>query len=530
MRPTHAALLLSCMIYRDSHGRFACAFPSTFNSRGASRLFSTSTKQNRNNGKIVSSSATEVVSHQETNGLLSNRTPKKPNFSILPDFMQKDPTLLTDKRILQQKLDALKEAEFSTQSNQNSMEMMVMSAVSIALAVSVVYSLASSTPDVSTFTDGMSITEGESEIKGLLLDRSERGMEVSRIGIATRNVAMTVLPQSADDVIAVSIGEGIAGAIGAVATWLLGMVLRFRGGGLDEFLELSEKEREKAMMRESLFSDAVADGDYFLTRAAAQPLLEAAGLPIFLASLASVLIATVPYEAIKLSSQKQVEQEKEKALLDMLLQEEALRQENFSIVDKFSIGMAEFFDKLNVRAQYDEDEDEFSDEALQRALMEEQQQRIQEVKDSAPKVDGIELFADITKWLEYDVLINNYRGILALPDGTLIGPGWESAVFGFMAALSSQLYTDVLYIYSDFGNPEKREKTLNRPLELWASIYTTKCLSAATLFGTYEALRAPISRFCAQIISGAFTGCIGSEDYELCQEAFMVGEFSSLMN
>ncbi|KAL7509334.1 hypothetical protein ACHAXN_006532 [Cyclotella atomus] len=520
--PTHPALLLSCLIiYRDGHGRFASAFPSTFNSRGASRLFSTSTKQIRNNGKIISS-ATDA-SHQKANGLLGDSARKKPNFSILPDFMSKDPTLLTDKRILQQKLDAMKEAEFSTQSNQSSMEMMAMSAVSIALAVSVVYSLASSTPDVSTFTDGLTgISEGESEIKGLLLDGSERGMGVSRLGIATRNVAMTVLPQSADDVIAVSIGEGIAGAIGAVATWLLGMVLRLRGGGLNEFLELSEKEREKTMMRESLFSGAVADGDYFLTRAAAQPLLEAAGLPIFLASLVSVLVATVPYEAIKLSSQKQMEQEKEKALLDMLLQEEELRQRNFSIVDKFSIGMAEFFDRLNVRAQYDDDENEFSDEALQRALMEEQQQRIQEVKDSAPKVDGIELFADITKWLEYDVLINNYRGILALPDGTLIGPGWESAVFGFMAALSSQLYTDVLYIYSDFGNPEKREKTLNRPLELWASIYTSKCLSAATLFGTYEALRAPISRFCAQVITGAYSGCIGSEDYELCQEAYML--------
>jgi hypothetical protein len=194
-----------------------------------------------------------------------------------------------------------------------------------------------------------------------------------------------------------------------------------------------------------------------------------------------------------------------------------------NIVDKLSIGMAEFFDKLNVRAQYD-DEDEFSDEALKLALMEEQKQRIEDVKNSAPKLDGIELFADITKWLEYDVLINNYRGILALPDGSTIGPAWESAVFGFMAALSSQLYTDVLYIYSDFGNPEKREKTLNRPLELWASIYTTKCLSAATLFGTYEALRAPISRFCSQVISGAYTGCIGSEDYDLCQEAYIAGE------
>lgn len=542
----HTALLLSSLICRDYTRNSACAFaPASCSARehnwssvepnlcsyvgqlirqssrdSTTYLLSTSTNRTRKNMNMSSRSQ---VLQQEGCEEVPNTT--KTRFSVLPDFMQKDPTLLTDKRILQQKLDAMKEAEFSTQYSSSSMEMMAMSAVSIALAVSVVYSLASSAPDVSTVTDSISFSEGKSEIKELLMDRSEVGMEVSRLSIATRNVMGTVLPQSADDVIAVSIGEGIAGAIGAVATWLLGMVLKFRGDGLDQFIKLSEMEREKAMIRGELVSGAVADGDYFLTRAAAQPLFEAAGLPIFIASLASVLVATVPYKAIKLSSQKQIEQEKEKALLEILLQEESIRQKNFNIVDKFSIGMADFFDRLNVRAQYDDDEDDFSDEALQRALVKEQEQRIQNVKDSAPKLDGIELFADITKWLEYDVLINNYRGILALPDGTMIGPGWESAVFGFMAALSSQLYTDVLYIYSDFGNPEKREKTLNRPLELWASIYAMKCLSAATLFGTYEALRAPISIFCAQIISGAYTGCIGSDDYELCQEAYMVGEF-----
>ena len=543
----HSALLLLPLLYRDSHGKFSYAFAPTsrtasflghrhsslwqYRDQHTTHLHSVFiTKRSKSSG--VKSSSINQVTHQEASEDLLNNKSKKSNFSVLPDFMQKDPTLLTDKRILQQKLDAIKEQEFlSPSNNQNNVEMMAMSAVSFALAVSVVYALASSAPDVSTLTDAMSSSDianfegnGESEIKELLIDRSEVGMEISRLELATRNVAMTVLPQSADEVIAVSIGEGIAGAIGALATWILGMVLKFRGGGLNQFIELSEMERERAMMRGELVSEAVADGDYFLTRAAAQPLFEAAGLPIFLASLASILVATVPYEAIKLSSQKQMEQEKEKALLEILLREEAAREQNMNIVDKFSISMADFFDRLSVRGQYIDDEDDFSDEALQRALMEEQKQRIQDVKDSAPKLDGIELFADITKWLEYDVLINNYRGILSLPDGHMIGPGWESAVFGFMAALSSQLYTDVLYIYSDFGNPEKREQTLNRPLELWASIYTTKCLSAATLFGTYEALRGPISRLCAQIISGAYTGCAGSDDYDLCMQSYMFGE------
>ena len=130
-----------------------------------------------------------------------------------------------------------------------------------------------------------------------------------------------MLPQSAEDVISVSIGEGIAGVIGAFATWLLGTILNFKSDedytvrGVESTAATAAATRRGyadsgRMMGgsrgdvDSIVSGAVADGDYFLTRAAAQPLLEALGIPIFLASVASVLIATVPYEAVKISSQK----------------------------------------------------------------------------------------------------------------------------------------------------------------------------------------------------------------------------------
>ena len=98
----------------------------------------------------------------------------------------------------------------------------------------------------------------------------------------------------------------------------------------------------------------------------------------------------------------------------------------------------------------------------------------------------------------------------------------ESKYNRLLAALSSQLYTDVLYLYSDFGSPIKREKTLNRSLEGWTSIYATKCLSSATLFGTYEAVRGPTSRAFRQLLSGGTGGCAGSEDYDLCLETYLV--------
>jgi hypothetical protein len=109
-----------------------------------------------------------------------------------------------------------------------------------------------------------------------------------------------------------------------------------------------------------------------------------------------------------------------------------------------------------------------------------------------------------------------------MPNGEMLSAGWESAIFGLLAALSSQLYQDVLYLYSDFGNPMKREMILNRSPEGWASIYATKTLSAATLFGVYEGVRGPTSRLLSQLISGGIGGCLDSKDYDMCMETYLI--------
>ena len=177
---------------------------------------------------------------------------------------------------------------------------------------------------------------------------------------------------------------------------------------------------------DALVSEAVADGDYFLTRAAAQPLLEAVGIPIFFASLASVLIATLPYEAVKLSSQKRRNDMEQQMLLEMLLEEEEKRRKDQNIVDRVSNNIFEFINQLNVRASTSDDfEDNFEEEESEISELQRQQQL-----SNAPALDYVELFADITKWLEYDVLITNYRGVLALPNGHMLSTGWESAIFG----------------------------------------------------------------------------------------------------
>lgn len=473
-------------------------------------LLEMSSISTRPNGKVdmnIESNSSDTLENDTAT------TKPRIKFGLLPDFMQKDPLLVTKQRWEASKIkadDLIDEKEIK----EEDMRMMTMSLFSFALAISVVYALASSTPEMVASDE---FEESTNVIKDLL-----REGNVERLEIATRNIASTVLPQSAEDVIAVSIGEGIAGVIGAVATWLLGLILNFKTG--EEFVLtplMSKVDGGNAIYDrgmggknnvDALVSEAVADGDYFLTRAAAQPLFEAVGVPIFFASLASVLLATLPYEAIKLSTRKRMNALNEEILLNMLEEEEAKRQTDMSVIDKLSNSVGGFIQQLYVTPNIDEvemDENE-DDEDLDMATTD------------APILDYVELFADITKWLEYDVLINNYRGILALPNGMMLSSGWESAIFGLLAALSSQLYTDVLYLYSDFGSPMKREQTLNRSIAGWASVYATKCLSSATLFGVYEAVRAPTSRLVRQLVSGGVGGCVGSKDYDLCMETYLI--------
>lgn len=453
----------------------------------------------------------------------------KITFGYLPDFMQKDPLLVTKEKWKEKTMLSEIIEENTSETKRQKSEMMAMTAVSAVFAIGVIYALASNTPNMITVDPKEFNSESENVVRGLF-----REGNAERLEVATRNIVGTVLPQNAEDVIAVSIGEGLAGAIGAFATWLLGMILNFKND--EDFIiepisasmkstgiEPTTKRPLGGRNMDSLVSGAVADGDYFFTRAAAQPLLEALGIPTFFASLASVLIATVPYEAVKISSQsRRNEVEKQEALLEMLLKEEEDRRKNFGmkrkldiggasyIMDKLSNNAFDFIQRLNVRPSMDD-------------FVEEDVEEIIPVKnEQLPVVDYVELFADITKWLEYDVLITNYRGILSMPNGEMLSAGWESAIFGLLAALSSQLYQDVLYLYSDFGNPMKREMTLNRSPEGWASIYATKTLSAATLFGVYEGVRGPTSRLLSQIISGGIGGCLGSKDYDMCMETYLI--------
>ena len=114
-------------------------------------------------------------------------------------------------------------------------------------------------------------------------------------------------------------------------------------------------------------------------------------------------------------------------LVEMLLEEEENRKKDQNVVDRISNNMFEFISKLNVRANFDDDvaDDNIDDGASGISVLQKEEEQ-----KNVPALDYVELFADLTKWLEYDVLISNYRGVLTLPNGMLLSTGWESAIFG----------------------------------------------------------------------------------------------------
>lgn len=121
-------------------------------------------------------------------------------------------------------------------SNITALEMLGMSAVGLTFSLGVIFALASSSSSGGT--------EGEGEV----LERT----------LAT--VVDVSLPADATDVLTIALGESIGGFIGAMSTFFVTNILRLR-------MDIQQQK--------SLIAEAVADGDYFFTRAAALPLLEA---------------------------------------------------------------------------------------------------------------------------------------------------------------------------------------------------------------------------------------------------------------
>jgi hypothetical protein len=294
----------------------------------------------------------------------------------------------------------------------------------------------------------------------------------------SENVLDAAVPLTPTDVVAVGLGEGLAGMVGALASFGLSSLL----------LNQNQANRigEKSPARQAL-----ADGDFLLARAGLFPLLKAVGLPPALASVASILVATVPYQLVKLGQRKR----------DLLMEEN---------------------DELE-RLLREQQEKAASERKWQFEWSPPKPVSLDTLKPVTQERDSIvvEAFADLTKWLEYDVLSSEFGGELTLMDGMTLSAPVEGALLGIVAAVSSQVYADILYAYFGWGGPAQQAAVLSRSTSQWSAIFISRCLYAATLFGVYEWAQEPAMTWFSALMSGGVDSCVGSEQFSLCIETFV---------
>jgi hypothetical protein len=215
----------------------------------------------------------------------------------------------------------------------------------------------------------------------------------------------------------------------------------------------------------------------------------------------------VPYEFVKLSAKKRQLRIEEDRLMDALLQEDQINKKGLSNEGKS--GFWTSFDGGSTSGN-----------------IEEEWERAKVIEESTITpgnvnfLDFVELFSDVLKWLEFDVLDSDYSGSLQM-NGEILNSGVESAIFGMIIAVSSNLYADITYRYTRFGPETKRLESRTRTFQGWIKKYFREAVSTATLFGVYSAARFPIEKFLSELLSGGIEGCTGSKDFSLCMETYL---------
>mmetsp|Transcript_6017 Transcript_6017/g.13093 ORF Transcript_6017/g.13093 Transcript_6017/m.13093 type:complete len:507 (+) Transcript_6017:172-1692(+) len=321
---------------------------------------------------------------------------------------------------------------------------------------------------------------------------------VSAGSVATQNILDAALPTSATDVVAVALGEGIGGLVGVGSAFVLSQAMRLQEQSIAATgnADADANDATKGEMSTNYaITEAVAGFDYFLTRAVASPLLLSIGLDPFLASIGGVLVASIPYELVKLQERLRQRRRSENELMNELLREERDRRRkgNILMATPQPAAVKTAAESVDVST-------------LKPAV-------------ASTEFDAPELITDIIKWLEFDVLKSQFSGELTYGNGVSLPPGIESGVFGFMAALSSQLYLDALYQNTNLGPDEKSLESRGRSASDLIQIYATRCFGTAALFATYDSFKLPVRLAITGLISGGYEACLGSEYFDLCVES-----------
>ena len=225
----------------------------------------------------------------------------------------------------------------------------------------------------------------------------------SSVAVMTKVVENTV-PTTSTEVVAVTLGESIGGVIGAIFSVAINFILR--GGNNKAHDDSSQSENSKRRTSgsmKSLLSQGISDSDYFIANSASNTILEAAGVPETVAKYGSVFIAAIPSQLIKIvpriSEQKRAKQKKLLMSIERNTQQRKRVRNSISSLwrnnEQMSTKMAKLNDFVPVAGSTATAGGAASTSTT--ALTTESTAAV-----AVSSIDLVEVFADVTRWLEYE--------------------------------------------------------------------------------------------------------------------------------
>jgi hypothetical protein len=223
------------------------------------------------------------------------------------------------------------------------------------------------------------------------------------VAVMTKVVENTV-PTTSTEVVAVTLGESIGGVIGAIFS--VGINFLIKGGKSDEDSSTDSEDSEdsngnsnnsngkKSSDMSSVVSQGLSDGDYFIANSASNALLESVGVPESVAKYSSILIAAIPSQLVKIGSRiSEQKRAKEEELLASLVRDEEQRK-----AKKNSNAISSLWKKNNKKTK------KLVPVAVAAATVGGvvSSSTSETAAVAATAIDFVEIFADVTRWLEYE--------------------------------------------------------------------------------------------------------------------------------
>jgi hypothetical protein len=246
-------------------------------------------------------------------------------------------------------------------------------------------------------------------LKGVGVGGIGNANEVTSSSVAAMtNVVDTVIPSTSTDLLAVTLGESIGGVIGAIFSVAINFILRGGKTKTEDDDESSSDDSSNNIninnvdddddKKSSLLSQGISDSDYFIANSASFALFEAIGVPESIAKLSSIFVAAIPSQLVKVGAKmSKQKRDKESQLMLQLLREEQKKKkqkQNFPFLlpsqKKNTVNPKELMPVTAAMAMP-------GDTSISTGITE-----TTAAAAAITAIDFVEVFADITRWLEYE--------------------------------------------------------------------------------------------------------------------------------